>query len=145
MFYKKIYITSLLVSNNIIYNIYLIFNIFLPKYFKDKIINIKEVNDKNYNYLLFLIYSNEILDKYNIDIMKIKDMYDEFINKQSKKNYINNNNVNNIYNNNDNDDNSIKSISSVSSLDSSLSSSLDSSFYDEEFDDLDSNQSSIQE
>lgn len=145
MFYKKIYITSLLVSNNIIYNIYLIFNIFLPKYFKDKIINIKEVNDKNYNYLLFLIYSNEILDKYNIDIMKIKDMYDEFINKQSKKNYINNNNVNNIYNNNDNDDNSIKSISSVSSLDSSLSSSLDSSVYDEEFDDLDSNQSSIQE
>lgn len=131
MFYKKIYITSLLVSNNIIYNIYLIFNIFLPKYFKDRIINIKEINDKNYNYLLFLIYSDEILDKYNIDIMKIKDMYDEYIN-----------------NNNNNDNNSIKSISCasslISSLDSSLSSSLDSSVYDEEFDDLDLNRSVLE-
>lgn len=121
MFYKKIYITSLLISNNIFYNFYLLFNIFFPKYFKDKIIELKEFNDKNFNYLLFLIYAEEIYEKYNIDVIKIKDMYYEFINN----NKINNNNDDNI--------SKISSINSSlnSSSCSSLCSSLNSSFYDD--------------
>ena len=119
MFYKKIYITSLLISNNIFYNFYLLFNIFFPKYFKDKIIELKEFNDKNFNYLLFLIYAEEIYEKYNIDVIKIKDMYYEFIN---------NDKINN--------DDNISKISSInsslnSSSCSSLCSSLNSSFYDD--------------
>lgn len=125
MFYKKIYITSLLISNNIFYNFYLLFNIFFPKYFKDKMIKTKELNDEYYNNLLFLIYTEEIYEKYDIDIIKIKNMYYEFIEKYNKKNLImNNDNV-------DKTDN-ISNISSItSSLNSSPCSSLNSSFYGE--------------
>ena len=133
MIYKKLYITSQLISNNIFYNFYLISNIFFPKYFKDKIAKIKELNDNYYNNFQFLLYTEEIYEKYDIDLIKLKDMYYEFIEK-----YKNNNNDNiKIKNNNDedndndnNDTNSIKSLSSNSSLNSSCS-SLNSSFYDE--------------
>lgn len=135
MFYKKIYITSLLISNNIFYNFYLFLNIFFPKHFKDKIVNIKELNDKNYNNLLFLIYTEEIYEKYDIDLIKIKDMYYQFIDKYKNKEINKEINDNNEINNEINKDN-ISKISSInssmnSSLCSSVCSSLNSSFYDE--------------
>ena len=118
MIYKKLYITSQLISNNIFYNFYLLSNIFFPKYFKDRIIKIKELNDSHYNNLQFLLYTQEIYEKYDIDLIKLKDMYYELIEKYKK-------------NDDKNDDtNSIKSLSSNSSLNSSCS-SLNSSFYDE--------------
>lgn len=120
MFYKKIYVSSLIIYNNIVYNFYLIFNILFPKYFKDKIAKIKEINDTHYNSLSVLIYAEEILQKYDIDILKLKDIYNE---------YINNNKVNDEKEKLIKDDDDISYISS--SLNSSLSSSLNSSFYDE--------------
>jgi hypothetical protein len=129
MIYKKLYITSQLISNNIFYNFYLLSNIFFPKYFKDRIIKIKELNDSHYNNLQFLLYTEEIYEKYDIDLMKFKDMYYEFINKyKNKDNDMNDNDDNddNDDNNDDDDKNSIKTLSLISSC-----SSLNSSFYDE--------------
>jgi hypothetical protein len=126
MIYKKLYITSLLISNNIFYNFYLISNIFFPKYFKDKITKIKELNDYHYNNLQFLLYTEEIYEKYDIDLMKFKDMYYEFINKYKNKDNDMNDNDDNDDNNDDDDKNSIKTLSLISSC-----SSLNSSFYDE--------------
>jgi hypothetical protein len=126
MIYKKLYITSQLISNNIFYNFYLLSNIFFPKYFKDRIIKIKELNDSHYNNLQFLLYTEEIYEKYDIDLIKLKDIYYELIEK-----YKNNEDDKNDSKDDKNDDkNSIKSLSSNSSLNSSCS-SLNSSFYDE--------------
>jgi len=125
MIYKKLYITSQLISNNIFYNFYLLSNIFFPKYFKDRIIKIKELNDSHYNNLQFLLYTEEIYEKYDIDLIKLKDMYYELIEKYKK-----NDDKNDRKDDKNDDKNSIKSLSSNSSLNSSCS-SLNSSFYDE--------------
>ena len=119
MFYKKIYITFILISNNIFYNFYLFSNIFFPKYFKDRMIKIKELNDTYYNNLVFLLYSEEIYEKYDIDLLKFKELYNDMMNKKIENNKDDNEN-----------DNSIQT-SSNSSLCSSSCSSLNSSFYDE--------------
>jgi len=116
MFYKKIYLTSLLIFNNFIYNFYLICNILLPKYFKDRVTNIKELNDSYYKDLFLIIFMDEMHEKYDIDIMKFTEMYNDFIN-----------NINNNSNNSNNEDDKNSIISEINSI----SSSLHSSFCDE--------------
>ena len=133
MFYKKIYVISILITNNIIYNIYLFGCILFPLFFQEKIIKNKQSTDIYYNKLLFILYSEDFYKKYNIDMLKLSDMYFDFINKMNNidnKNIIKNDNNNN---NNNDDKNSIISNSISSSLYSSFSSlsSLNSSFYDD--------------
>lgn len=126
MFYKKIYVISILITNNIIYNIYLFGCILFPLFFQEKIIKNKQSTDIYYNKLLFILYSEDFYKKYNIDMLKLSDMYFDFINKMNKNDNYNNKN-------NNDDKNSIISNSISSSLYSSFSSlsSLNSSFYDD--------------
>ena len=143
MFYKKIYVISILITNNIIYNFYLFGCILFPLFFQEKIITNKQSTDIYHNKLLFILYSEDFYKKYNIDMLKLSDMYFDFINKMNNSNnIIKNNNNNNNDNNNDDDINSIISNSISSSSYSSFSSfsSLNSSFYDDLDQNFDENQ-----
>ena len=68
---RSIYFALLSFGNNIIYNYYLVCYIIFPSYFKNTIINIKKNNDIYYNKMMLLSFTDDIYNKYQIDLIDI--------------------------------------------------------------------------
>jgi|694.fasta_scaffold12257_14 hypothetical protein len=89
------------IGHNILFNYYLfLFSIF-PSYFKDTIVNAKKTNDIYYNRMMFINFSDDIYNKYNIDIINIHSNIIKLLNN----NKINNDNYLDFTDNNIDDEN----------------------------------------
>jgi hypothetical protein len=103
--FRSICNNFLYIGHNIIFNCYIfLFSIF-PNYYKDTIINAKKTNDTYYNRMMFINFTDDIYNKYNIDLINIHSNIIKFINNKSSNN-----------NNNDNSDN-ISVMSDISNSD----------------------------
>ena len=82
---RNVYYNLMAIQNNIIINGLLIGHLFYPKYFKDKIIYYRNLGDTYYKYLLLLTLNDEIVKKYNIDLLNIgMGLYDKYISLMNK-------------------------------------------------------------
>ncbi len=63
----------------------LIGHLFYPKYFKDKINHYRIMGETYYKYLLLLTINDEIVKKYNIDLIDIgMGLYDKYVKLMNK-------------------------------------------------------------
>jgi hypothetical protein len=120
-----IYNNFLYIGHNILLNYYILLFSLFPNYFKDAIINAKKRNDNYYNRMMFINFSTDIYNKYNIDIFSIINTFNNTCKNNHKDNddyhhlNDNNNNDNDVDNDNDNDnddDNDNDNISIMSDL-----------------------------
>jgi hypothetical protein len=66
-------------KNNIIINYLIIGNLLIPKYFNNKIMEYKALNDNYYKYIIILTINDEIEKKYHIDMLSIgMNLYDKY-------------------------------------------------------------------
>ena len=102
---RSIYFTLLSFGNNIVLNYYLIWYMIFPNYFKDTIISLKKNSDNYHNKMMLLSFTDDIYNKYQIDLIDIhKNVMKCFNNTK-------------IIDNNDNDNISIMSdISETSNI-----------------------------
>ncbi len=85
------------IQNNIIINVLLVGHLFYPKYFKDKINHYRYKGETYYKYLLLLTINDEIVKKYNIDLIDIgMGLYDKYKILMNKNNEINRDNISEI-------------------------------------------------
>ena len=112
--YKTIYCIFLSIGNNIIFNYYLFMFAIFPTYFKKSIVDAKKTSDIIYNKMMLLNFTDDIYNKYNIDLINFHANIMKLIDKNKNNKMIENNDDNN----NDNEDNiSIMSdLSDASSL-----------------------------
>jgi hypothetical protein len=83
---RNVYYNLMAIQNNIIINGLLIGHLFYPKYFKDKIIYYRNLGDTYYKYLLLLTLNDEIVKKYNIDLLNIgMGLYDKYMSIMNKE------------------------------------------------------------
>ena len=68
---RSIYFTLLSIGNNIIFNYYLVCYMIFPSYFKNTITNIKKNSDNYYNKMMLLSFTDDIYNKYQIDLIDI--------------------------------------------------------------------------
>ena len=68
---KSIYFTILSFGNNIVLNYYLILYMIFPTYFKNTIISLKKNSDTYYNKMMLLSFTDDIYNKYQIDLIDI--------------------------------------------------------------------------
>jgi hypothetical protein len=105
---RSIYFILLSIYNNIALNYYLFCYMIFPNYYKDTIITLKNKSDNYYNKMMLLSFTDDIYNKYQIDLINIHE---------NIMNCINNNN-------NDNDNDNDENISVMSDL-SDLSDIID--------------------
>lgn len=94
---RSIYFTLLSIYNNIALNYYLCLYMIFPNYYKDKIIYLKSKSDNYHNKMMLLSFTDDIYNKYQIDLINIHK------------------NIMTCINNNDDDDN-ISVMSDLSDL-----------------------------
>jgi len=68
---RHLYYNLLVFKNNIIINYLIIGNLIIPKYFNNKIMEYKTLNDNYYKYIIILTINDEIEKKYHIDMLSI--------------------------------------------------------------------------
>ena len=95
---RSIYFALLSFGNNIVLNYYLVLYMIFPSYYKNTIIQLKQNSDIYYNKIILLSFTDDIYNKYHIDLIDIH------------KNIMNT--VNTIKNNDNNDNNDNISIMS---------------------------------
>lgn len=84
---RNVYYNLMAIQNNIIINVLLLGHLFYPKYFKDKINHYRNVGETYYKYLLLLTINDEIVKKYNIDLIDIgMGLYDKYMILMNKNN-----------------------------------------------------------
>lgn len=107
---RKIYLILLSFANNIVYNFYLFGFMIYPDYFKNSIIKYKNLSDSYYKKLMILYVTDDIYNKYNIDLI---DIHKNILN--TIKSFKSNTNL--LMNENNNDNISIMSdLSDISDL-----------------------------
>ena len=86
---RHLYYNLLVFKNNIIINYLIIGNLLIPKYFNNKIMEYKALNDNYYKYIIILTINDEIEKKYHIDMlsigMNLYDKYKSIINRDDDK------------------------------------------------------------
>lgn len=109
---RSFYYALLSMYNNCLLNIYFCGYLILPNYFLNKITIRKKLCDEYYNKLVLLSFTDNIYNKYQIDLIdihaKLLNTYNNY--KKNKLTY----GLSNEYFNDDNDDNDDNVISSVS-------------------------------
>ena len=95
---RSIYFTIISIGNHIMLNCYLVLYMFFPNYYKDTMVSLKKNSDIYYNKMMLLSFTDDIYNKYQIDLIDIHKNIMTCLNN-------NNNNNNNDDNNDDNDDN----------------------------------------
>ena len=105
---RSIYFTIISIGNNIMLNYYLVLYMFFPNYYKDTIVSLKKNSDIYYNKMMLLSFTDDIYNKYQIDLIDIHKNIMTCLNN-------NNNNDNNNDDDNDNDDN-ISIMSDISDI-----------------------------
>ena len=68
---RSIYFTLLSIYNNIALNYYLCWYMIFPNYFKDTIISLKSKSDNYHNKMMLLSFTDDIYNKYQIDLINI--------------------------------------------------------------------------
>jgi hypothetical protein len=68
---RSIYFTVLSIYNNIALNYYLFCYMIFPNYYKDTIISLKNKSDNYYNKMMLLSFTDDIYNKYQIDLINI--------------------------------------------------------------------------
>jgi len=68
---RSFYYTLLSIYNNCILNVYLCGYLIFPNYFSNKITTYKKNSDEYYNKMLLLSFTDNIYNKYNIDLLNI--------------------------------------------------------------------------
>jgi len=99
---RSIYFALLSFCNNIVLNYYLVLYMIFPSYYKNTIIQLKQNSDTYYNKIILLSFTDDIYNKYHIDLIDIH------------KNIMNT--VNTIKNNDNNDNDNISIMSDLSDL-----------------------------
>lgn len=113
---RSFYYALLSIYNNCILNIYFCGYLIYPNYFLNKIKDNKKTCDEYYNKLLILSFTDDIYNKYKIDLINIHKNILETYNNYKNKNKISYGLSNEYFNDfNDNDDN-ISTMSSISSM-----------------------------
>ena len=105
---RSIYFTIISIGNNIMLNYYLVLYMIFPNYYKDTIVSLKKNSDIYYNKMMLLSFTDDIYNKYQIDLIDIHKNIMTCLNN-------NNNNDNNNDDDNDNDDN-ISIMSDISDI-----------------------------
>jgi hypothetical protein len=88
---RSIYFTLLSFGNNIVLNYYLVWYMFFPNYFKNTIISLKKNSDNYYNKMMLLSFTDDIYNKYQIDLIDIHKNIMKCINNKNDNN--NNDNI----------------------------------------------------
>jgi len=68
---RSIYFILLSIYNNIALNYYLFWYMIFPNYFKDTIISLKSKSDNYHNKMMLLSFTDDIYNKYQIDLINI--------------------------------------------------------------------------
>jgi hypothetical protein len=68
---RSIYFTLLSIYNNIALNYYLFCYMIFPNYYKDTIISLKNKSDNYHNKMMLLSFTDDIYNKYQIDLINI--------------------------------------------------------------------------
>ena len=68
---RSIYFTFLSISNNIVLNYYLFWYMIFPSYFKETVVSLKKNSDNYYNKMMLLSFTDDIYNKYQIDLIDI--------------------------------------------------------------------------
>ena len=68
---RSIYFTLLSIYNNIALNYYLCWYMIFPNYFKDTIITLKSKSDNYHNKMMLLSFTDDIYNKYQLDLINI--------------------------------------------------------------------------
>ena len=116
---RSICCNFLYIGHNIIFNFYIFLFSLFPNYYKDTIINAKKTNDIYYTRMMFINFTDDIYNKYNIDLINIHSNIIKFINNKSIRNnttITNTNNKDNNDNDNDNDNDNISIMSDISDI-----------------------------
>lgn len=93
---RSIYFTFLSIGNNIVLNYYLFWYMIFPSYFKETIVSLKKNSDTYYNKMMLLSFTDDIYNKYQIDLINIHKNIIKCLNENKNKN--NNDNENDIDN-----------------------------------------------
>lgn len=89
---RNIYYNAMAIRNNIIINCLLIGHIFYPSYFRKKIRYYKKLGEIYYKYLSLLTVNDEIVGKYNIDLLHIGlGLYDKYASMMANRTITNDN------------------------------------------------------
>jgi hypothetical protein len=84
--FRSFYNNFLYIGHNILFNYYLFLFSLFPNYFKDTIVNAKKTNDSYYNRMMLINFTDDIYNKYNIDLINIHSNIIKLFNK-NKNNY----------------------------------------------------------
>ena len=103
---RSLYNNFCYIGHNLIYNYYILLFTIFPTYFKSTVIDAKKNNDLYYNRMMLISFTDDIYNKYNIDLIDIHSNIIKFLN---------NNNNNDKKENIENDDN-ISVMSDLSDL-----------------------------
>jgi len=107
--YRSIYFIILSFSQNIVFNYYLFLFAIFPTYFKNSVVNAKKTSDLYYNKMMLLSFTDDIYNKYHIDLINVHANIIKYINREKNENDNENNNENNDDNENKNDNISVMS------------------------------------
>ena len=107
--YRSIYFIILSFSQNIVFNYYLFLFAIFPTYFKNSVVNAKKTSDLYYNKMMLLYFTDDIYNKYHIDLINVHANIIKYINREKNENDNENNNENNDENENKNDNISVMS------------------------------------
>jgi len=76
---RHLYYNFLAINNNLILTFFLIANSIVPNYFNEQLIKYKLKGDEYYKYIIIFKISDEIQNKYNIDMISIGlQLYDKY-------------------------------------------------------------------
>ena len=90
---RSIYFTLLSIANNIRLNYYLFWYMIFPNYFKDTIISLKKISDTYHNKMMLLSFTDDIYNKYQIDLIDIHKNIMKSINNKNNNDNDNNDNI----------------------------------------------------
>lgn len=82
--YRSIYYIFLSFSQNIVFNYYLFLFALFPTYFKNSVVNAKKTSDNYYNKMMLLSFTDDIYNKYHIDLIDVHANIIKYINEDKK-------------------------------------------------------------
>jgi hypothetical protein len=82
--YRSIYYIFLSFSQNIVFNYYLFLFALFPTYFKNSVVNAKKTSDNYYNKMMLLAFTDDIYNKYHIDLIDVHANIIKYINEDKK-------------------------------------------------------------
>jgi hypothetical protein len=83
--YRSIFYIILSFGQNIVFNYYLLLFAIFPTYFKDSVVNAKKTSDNYYNKMMLLSFTDDIYNKYHIDLINVHANIIKYITEDKNK------------------------------------------------------------